>query len=274
MLQGHIDSISEGKISGWIYSEAQCVTGRRVLAFSGSQCVGAGDVGLYRKDLHQAGLDDGRLGFEIQFNGSDTISNRLLHIRLENSDFCLFPSRFWNDLNPTKPARLGLYSQDEIDRIEWMAAQGWLTQDQYAMSKSINLMGIYQRAFSRAELVNTDLESLVARSMSECYGILLKIDPGTLNEKIMVETYIPETSLATISHKKSSHVIGLFSSAFRCRVGEGRQRSDVESPDQFRTIQYQNSAYQMMILHLDCLDGELEYSDIPPQVAYLPRYAM
>jgi hypothetical protein len=66
MLQGHIDLIEDGKVAGWIYSSIKSVTGMRLLAFSGSQCIGVGEIGLYREDLQRAGLDDGKLGFEIR----------------------------------------------------------------------------------------------------------------------------------------------------------------------------------------------------------------
>jgi hypothetical protein len=89
MIRGAIDSIHPDKIGGWIYSEIGSLRGKKVLAFVGGQCVGSGEVGLFRQDLADAGLDGGYVGFsfDISLPSRDRLPSVI--VSLENSDLFL-----------------------------------------------------------------------------------------------------------------------------------------------------------------------------------------
>jgi hypothetical protein len=268
MLQGHIDLIEDGKVAGWIYSSIKSVTGMRLLAFSGSQCIGVGEIGLYREDLQRAGLDDGKLGFEIRYDPTLLTQPRALNLRLENSDFCLLPGDFWKEPPAQRGASLGLYCKAELDRLDWMAAQGWLSQDQYTMAKSLNVMGVYQRAISRLEVANTTLSAVASKLMADCLGILFKKEPEAFSSKLVSERYAPDKGLPAATRSPVSDIIAVFASPFNCLIAEGRNRLDAGDDHEIRTMRYQNSAHQCMILHRDCLEGQLEYFETPPEIIY------
>ncbi|ESQ88888.1 hypothetical protein ABAC460_13995 [Asticcacaulis sp. AC460] len=89
MIRGAIDSVHPDKIGGWIYSEIGSLRGKKVLAFVGGLCVGSGEIGLFRQDLADAGLDEGYVGFnfDITLPSRDKLSSVV--VSLENSDLFL-----------------------------------------------------------------------------------------------------------------------------------------------------------------------------------------
>ncbi|EGF93576.1 hypothetical protein ABI_20160 [Asticcacaulis biprosthecium C19] len=89
MIRGAIDSVHPDKIGGWIYSEIGSLRGKRVLAFVGSQCVGSGEVGLFRQDLADAGLDEGYVGFNFDISLPHRDKLLSVVVSLENSDLFL-----------------------------------------------------------------------------------------------------------------------------------------------------------------------------------------
>ncbi len=65
MIRGAIEWAGAGSIRGWIFSPEAGLRGRTLLAFLDGQCVGAGEIGLFREDIRDAGLGDGYSGFEF-----------------------------------------------------------------------------------------------------------------------------------------------------------------------------------------------------------------
>lgn len=263
MLQGHIDDISDGQISGWVYSRLQPVAGEQILAYCGEQCIGAGEIGIFRADLRDAGLDDGRLGFRIRFDQNVLSTGQPIHLRFDSSDFSLHPTAFWKRPAARPSNRLGLYSQAELDRLDWMAGQGWLTQDQYAMARSLNRMGVYQRTFSRAELVHAPLETLVHRIYAECLSILFKISSDAAANRVRVASHEAGAALEPGSGGGTGEIFGIYATAFRCGIAEGVQRTDVAVAAEVPVMQYQNSAFQLMLVHAACLRGAVEPEGAP-----------
>src|SRR5438067_13797821 len=89
MLRGAIDLTTPDMIGGWIYSEAFGVRGLPVLAFLDDICVGAGKVTEFRRDLAEAGLGDGYLGFKFHISVSSPEDVRRVVVKLESSDALL-----------------------------------------------------------------------------------------------------------------------------------------------------------------------------------------
>lgn len=65
MIIGAIEQVWPDRVVGWIHSHAADLKGSVVLAFVEDRCVGSGRVGLFRKDLADAGLLHGELGFDF-----------------------------------------------------------------------------------------------------------------------------------------------------------------------------------------------------------------
>jgi hypothetical protein len=68
MIRGTIETVSGSMIRGWIFSPEVSLRGRSVLAFLDGQCVGAGEVNVFREDIRDAGLGDGHAGFEFEIS--------------------------------------------------------------------------------------------------------------------------------------------------------------------------------------------------------------
>lgn len=258
MLKGHIDSIEDDHVSGWIYSRERPLTGERVLAFCGEKCIGAAEVEIYRDDLYKAGLGDGRLGFQIFFDSAAPINPKNIHVRMEGSDFSLITKDFWKTSSSLQSNRCGLFSQFEIDRVDWMASLGWLTQSQYALTKSINRMGVYQRMFSRADIQNSSLDELVREAYADCLSIMLQVSKKNIHSKIYAETFSGDFEmLKTLPFE----VIAVYGANFSCKLHEGRHRTDAFGDELAMPICYDNSSYQVMFVHVACCEGIAQIQD-------------
>lgn len=148
MLRGYIESVKDGRVSGWIHAEGKSLNNKRILAFAGAQCVAAGTVGIYRKDLHDAGLGDGRLGFAIELPRGEPIDAASIAVRLDGSDLWLVqPGAVIAAARPTAweppPDRLQVFA-----RCQWMLRQGWLTQIEYDFLKNLCQAGVHERSLS------------------------------------------------------------------------------------------------------------------------------
>ncbi|MBD0272370.1 MAG: hypothetical protein ICV73_10620 [Acetobacteraceae bacterium] len=71
MIRGAIEWAGEGVIRGWIFSPEVGLRGRTLLAFLDGQCVGAGEISVFREDIRDAGLGDGFAGFEFGISLED-----------------------------------------------------------------------------------------------------------------------------------------------------------------------------------------------------------
>jgi hypothetical protein len=136
MFRGAIENVTDNAVSGWVYSDKLRVTGQTLLAFANNVCVGSGKVGLHRQDLEEAGLGDGKLGFNfgITLNG---ISAPVV-VKFEGSDAMLIPpdsALVWTKREADK------LSPDAVQRnlkiISWMAERGWASAEQFISLREI-----------------------------------------------------------------------------------------------------------------------------------------
>lgn len=253
MIRGNIDSVVPGVVGGWVYSEFSSVKGKRVLAFCGDRCVGAGEIGKLRADLRDAGLGDGLLGFEILFDPTAVADLSSITVRFENSDFALLANQT-RLMSNTRAGRMGLYSSEELERLDWMARQGWLTQEQFIALRALNIAGYYQRTFSRAELAEGSLESRVGDLYCDILTALYRLD--------VTQSSISETSIATsetglelpTSDGETLEFYCFYGEAFDATVLEGAHTtapaSDVGALPR-RVLR--SSPLQMMLVHRNCL---------------------
>ena len=149
---------------------------------------------MLRPDLRDAGLDDGLLGFEIMVNPGAIKNPGAVYVRLDCSDFSLFERTVYQRLSSSRQGNLYLYTPEEVERVEWMNRQGWLSHDQFTGLKAINSLGFYQRTFSRAELLQESLEQRASKIYAEVVSALFQHDIAI--DKIELESatsYLPDT---------------------------------------------------------------------------------
>jgi hypothetical protein len=141
MLRGAIDLTHPERIGGWIYSELGSVRGRTILAFIDDKCVGSGIVDVFRKDLADAGLGDGYLGFSFPVSVKDPDDICRAIVRLDGSDTVLLqPS---SKIASKKKADLFTSIIDSADSIEWMRSSGWLAPEEFTFLKYIHQIGAF-----------------------------------------------------------------------------------------------------------------------------------
>lgn len=162
MLRGSIDYTAMDCVEGWIYSAEFDVRGRTVMAFVDGVCVGAGEIGLPRADLADAGLGHGEIGFHFGITPAREGDLERLTVRLEGSDFSLLQK----SQNPTGAlAASAAPSVKSAGSIDWMRAQGWLDQAEYDFLSAINEKGVFDASLRRprkAEGPTTDAPSSIA----------------------------------------------------------------------------------------------------------------
>jgi len=147
MIRGSIEVAQRTRVAGWIYCQATPVRESVILAFVGARCVGAGKVDVYRRDLHDAGLDDGFCGFDFPLHLEAGESVGGVVVRLPNSDASLIqPSTTLSgpddeavdttpDLGAIAPAS-----------VAWMQDHGMLDQHEYDFLRGVQTLGAYERS--------------------------------------------------------------------------------------------------------------------------------
>src|SRR5277367_4251298 len=89
MIRGAIEVAQKNRVAGWIYSSADSVRDKLILAFVGARCVGSGKVDRFRKDLLEAKLGDGYCGFEFPIKLNEGERLGAVVVRLQSSDAAL-----------------------------------------------------------------------------------------------------------------------------------------------------------------------------------------
>lgn len=250
MLKGHIDSVTSESIEGWAYSPAFPVAGKRMLAFSGSDCIGAGEIGVYRPDLESAGLGDGRNGFSIACDPQRLQSSKTLRVRLDESDFFLEFAGNGDRISALDKSHLQPLSDDEEGRLEWMASQGWLTQSQFSMALALNSSGFHLRTFSRIECTGAPIGELIRSAMSETLSAMFRknVDIG------MFSHHLTEHPIDVLNRQRLSRVedqfVAIFGESIVCTIANGRHR--VAGPHH-QHESHRLSGFQVAVCHASCI---------------------
>jgi hypothetical protein len=158
MIRGAIEFAQRAKVGGWIYSSAESVRDKLILAFVGGRCVGSGKVDRFRKDLLEAKLGDGYCGFEFPIKLTDSERLGAVVVKLQNSDAALIQRGTVlsgpndddgagedPDLGPIGPAS-----------VAWMQDRGWLEQHEYDFLKAVQNLGAYERGLRAPRRAGAD----------------------------------------------------------------------------------------------------------------------
>jgi hypothetical protein len=146
LIRGSIEVARRNRVAGWIYSSAEPLRDKLILAFVGQRCVGAGKVDRFRKDLLEAKLGDGYCGYDFPIVLHDDENLGAVVIRMQNSDAALVQpnARMFgpSDTMPHATASLGPLG---IANVTWMQDRGWLDQPEYDFLKALQNIGAYER---------------------------------------------------------------------------------------------------------------------------------
>jgi hypothetical protein len=159
MLRGAIDLIHPDRIGGWIYSETGSVGGLTMLAFVDGTCVGSGAVEVFRKDLAEAGLGDGHLGFSFPISLPNSEDLNRVIVRLDGSDLVLLQST--SKIVATKTADSFKPLIHSSDSIEWMRSSGWLAPAEFTFLKYVQQIGAYDYSLRQPKSTNQQSTDLV-----------------------------------------------------------------------------------------------------------------
>ncbi len=142
MIRGHIDLVTRSRVEGWIHSDRLCLTGSTVLAFHDDTCVGGGKVDVFRRDLADAGLGDGVIGFGFAVALGPGQDPRVVDVRLEGGSLLL--RQGGSALAPR-----GTLGEDRRRQgrdpaaLSWMLSRGWLAQAQHDALRGLARFGAH-----------------------------------------------------------------------------------------------------------------------------------
>ncbi|HSI50473.1 MAG TPA: hypothetical protein VLA61_19580 [Ideonella sp.] len=253
MLKGFIEQISETAISGWVYCANFNVAGHRLLAFDRDQCIGAGHIDIHRPDLEAAGMGQGPQGFKITCAPGALKRNARLSVRLDNSDFALLPLAALKGGEP-REVTAGLFSATEARRVEWMARQGWLSQDQFLALLALNGLGAYQRTFSRSELGDLPLARKAADLYLEIMCLLFRSEFGAAQLQSHALTSRDLSQLDFLLIGGEHGFVGLFGGELTAEVAEGAHMPGGDGSDAAAApVSYRCAPHQLLLVHASCL---------------------
>ncbi len=122
MIVGAIETADADHISGWMYSAAEDLRDKLILAFLDGQCVGSGRIGLYRDDLSSAGLSHGCFGYHFKILVPKPHDAKRVIVSLEGCEAVILPAgaRVTSMSEPRPPA--SYLGGDLVDpaRIAWL----------------------------------------------------------------------------------------------------------------------------------------------------------
>ncbi|MET0258236.1 MAG: hypothetical protein ABW179_06605 [Methylobacterium sp.] len=147
MIRGHIDLATHGRVEGWIYSDRMKLTGAQVLAFHDETCVGGGTIEIFRRDLADAGLGDGFVGFGFPVALSPGQDPRVLDVRLDGGSLLLKQSACAVVPRETLGEDRRRGGRDPA-ALSWMLARGWIGQGHHDALNGLARFGAYPQTLS------------------------------------------------------------------------------------------------------------------------------
>jgi len=144
MIIGAIEAVSPEDISGWIHSRSDDLSGALVLAFLDDICIGAGRVELFRQDLADAGLGDGRRGFHFPIALPQPEDAFRVCVRLDRCETFLLQSGaiLSNRRAPRQVEEHVAGAIPDQEQRAWLRARGWLQPAMNDLLESIESFGV------------------------------------------------------------------------------------------------------------------------------------
>ena len=261
MIRGHIETVSRLAVRGWIHVEGQSLRDANVLAFVGDQCIGSGPIGAFRKDLLDAGLGDGHLGFEIAIAGERVPDLGAVVVKLEGSDAALMQHgvRVSGTPRGTEKLRLGTLRRHLVS-YRWMLAQGWIEQTDYDFLKAITTNGVYEYAAPRQKRAAESLPEVFQEVTRERLGVLLQrevtLDANIVDSHASLQAQL--LAMVTGARAGERPVASLIGGTYRLRLAEGGHLAGVLGPSDGASVDHDIEAHQMLFIDARSAISELE----------------
>lgn len=129
-IRGAIELVLNDLVAGWISSTTRDLRDARVLAFLGTDCIGAGNISIHRPDIEAVGFGNGWAGFAVPTGQVPDARLNEVYVKLEGEDLILVRPEFHQRpaaAAPPPPAAHAASSPDEQERtVRWMRERGWL----------------------------------------------------------------------------------------------------------------------------------------------------
>ena len=254
VIRGSIEFVSEECIRGWVYSDQCSLRDQSVLAFSGKDCIGAGKIAIYRKDLADAGLGDGYLGFDFAISGDRVEDAGSITVRLDNSDAHILQHA----------ARVVGWSAAEMSKVDaeeisasvktyrWMLTQGWIDQPEYEFLKGITSRGFYELVLpksmrsSSAHSLAESCETLVKRHL----GILKRSEIQLTSQEIGSQEAYNEAVSETTKKQGAKQIIALCGGSFSVTVVDGSHCAGNIDNTGVMDVKLDLAPYQLLFLNV------------------------
>jgi len=260
MIRGSIEVAQKTRVAGWIYSSADTVRDKLILAFVNGRCVGSGKVDKFRKDLLDAKLGDGYCGYDFPIKLNDDEKLGAVIVKLQNADAALIQ----------KTTRLsGPDDDDEADlpdlgalsshAVTWMQDRGWLEQHEYDFIRALHNIGAYERGLrpSRRGMAEGATQQKPEIVVQELLGMYMLGD--------VVVQRIQISSVSDLGREKSPLRIARVSAVALWSEERGRLSLDERSHTAPRSerarvltepvpgsIEYSFGPDRLLFLHRDC----------------------
>jgi hypothetical protein len=88
-LTGYLDAVSDGYARGWAYDRTRPRKRLALEVYAAGDRLGVSRAELFRRDLAEAGIGDGRFGFEFQLPDKN-VNPETISIKVKQTDFWLF----------------------------------------------------------------------------------------------------------------------------------------------------------------------------------------
>ena len=143
MLIGAVETVTSEEVSGWVHSHLTDLEGALALAFVDGACVGSGRVGILRKDLADAGLSHGKLGFHFPVSLPDEDAAGRLVIGLEGCEAVILQrgSKVVGGPRAEAPALVGA-DLPSAETIAWLRKRQAISKDESDFLTSLGEFGV------------------------------------------------------------------------------------------------------------------------------------
>ncbi len=182
MIRGSLETVTENSVSGWLYADAVTVRDRTVLAFVDGHCIGSGRIEKFRKDLADAGLEDGVLGFQFPIVLPEPTDMSRVTVRFEGSDVVLLQDESRVVSAGQTVTAAPKRTRRSYSSIQWMRSQGWLDQSEYDFLKYTEQLGIYERSLQQPKRARGGDERVI-------------LDPAEAASKLLCLYYMDEVEV-------------------------------------------------------------------------------
>ena len=258
MIRGAIDLAASDMIGGWIYSDAFGVRSLPVLAYVDDICVGAGKVTEFRRDLAEAGLGDGYLGFKFRISLKSPEDRRRVVVKLEGSDALLVQQgskiAAGDAAAASPPRRL---PTRRISCLLWMRDRGWLNQAEYDFLTLIDQAGVYDRMLGNAKLGKAKgAEAEPAAIVADLLGLYHMETVQLQQERIDAVSDLPGFLRSRESRDGADFIVALWAEG-NARIGvlEGShlaRSGRADEPSAADVVSYRLSPDRLLFLNARC----------------------